>query len=126
MSSALISMVIVPALTRTETILRAWIGPKAIFRPTTMMTPLLLARRCTVTGEVAGMGGGPACRAPRGPLHKRDDRWCPVSSEESTVPIRGKTVDNGVALLEGRVACSRQKTSGIGVITMSSTRTVTR
>ena len=35
------------------------------FLPATMMTPVLLATRWTVTGSVKGRGGGPAGRAPR-------------------------------------------------------------
>ena len=38
----------------------AWMRPRAIFCPATMITPVLLARRCTVTGPVDGRGGGPA------------------------------------------------------------------
>ena len=44
------SIVSVVSLTCTVTIARAWMRPRATFCPTTMMTPLLLATRCTVTG----------------------------------------------------------------------------
>src|SRR6185503_399746 len=59
------SMVIVSAATWTVTICRAWIRPRAIFCPATMMTPVLLATLWTVTGSADGRGGGPAGRAPR-------------------------------------------------------------
>jgi hypothetical protein len=35
------------------------VGADASDCPTTVMTPLLEARRCTVTGSSAGRGGGP-------------------------------------------------------------------
>jgi hypothetical protein len=35
-----------------------WMRPRAIFCPTTMITPMLLARRCTGTGSGAGRMGG--------------------------------------------------------------------
>ena len=44
---------------------RAWMRPRAIFCPATMMTPVLLATRWAVTGSADGRGGGPAGRAPR-------------------------------------------------------------
>ena len=37
-----------------------WMRPRAIFYPTTMITPVLLARRWTRTGSAGGRGGGPA------------------------------------------------------------------
>ena len=55
----------VSAATWTVTTWRAWMRPRAIFWPATMMTPVLLARRWTVTGSAEGRGGGPAGRAPR-------------------------------------------------------------
>ena len=55
----------VSAATWTVTICRAWIRPRAIFCPATMITPVLLATRWAVTGSVEGRGGGPAGRAPR-------------------------------------------------------------
>jgi hypothetical protein len=57
--------VIVSAATWTVTVRPAWIRPRAIFCPATMMTPVLLARRWAVTGSVGGPGGDPAGRAPR-------------------------------------------------------------
>ena len=59
------SMVMVSSATWTVTICPAWIRPRAIFCPATMITPVLLARRWTVTGSAEGRGGGPAGRAPR-------------------------------------------------------------
>ena len=59
------SMVMVSSATWTVTVRPAWMRPRAIFCPTTMMTPVLLARRWTVTGSAEGRGGGPAGRAPR-------------------------------------------------------------
>src|ERR1700691_812838 len=56
------SMVIVSAATWTVTVCPAWMRPRAIFCPATMMTPVLLARRWAVTGSVDGPGrrpGGP-------------------------------------------------------------------
>ena len=64
-SSAPSSTVMACSATCTVTICPTWIPPRAIFWPTTMMMPALLARRCTVTGSVDGRGGGPAGRAPR-------------------------------------------------------------
>ena len=48
------SMVMVSAATWTVTICRAWMRPRATFCPATMITPVLLARRWTVTGSVGG------------------------------------------------------------------------
>src|SRR5262249_23084001 len=53
------SMVIVSAATWTVTICQAWMRPRAIFCPATMMMPVLLARRWAVTGSAEGRGGGP-------------------------------------------------------------------
>src|SRR5262249_54860084 len=57
------SMVMVCPATWTVTTRPAWMRPRAIFCPATMMTPVLLARRCTVTGSADGRGGGPAVPA---------------------------------------------------------------
>ena len=59
------SMVTVWSAAWTVTVCPAWMRPRAIFCPATMMTPVLLARRWAVTGSVDGRGGGPAGRAPR-------------------------------------------------------------
>ena len=48
--------------TWTVTICPAWMRPKALFCPI-MITPVLLARRWTVTGSDDGRGGGLAARA---------------------------------------------------------------
>jgi hypothetical protein len=64
-SSPARSMVMVSAATWTVTTCPAWIRPRAIFCPATMITPVLLARRWTVTGSVEGRGGGPAIRQAR-------------------------------------------------------------
>ena len=64
-SSLARSMVIVSAATWTVTMRRAWMRPRAIFCPATMITPVLLATRWAVTGSVEGRVGGPAGRAPR-------------------------------------------------------------
>jgi hypothetical protein len=45
------------AATWTVTIWSAWIRPRAIFCPATMMTPVLLATCWTVTGSADGRGG---------------------------------------------------------------------
>src|SRR5262249_51436010 len=58
MSSPPRSMVRVWSATWTVTICPAWMRPRAIFCPT-MITPVLLATRCTVTGSAVGRGGGP-------------------------------------------------------------------
>jgi hypothetical protein len=46
--------------TSTVTVWCLWMRPRAIFCPTTMITPVLLARRWTRTGSAEGRGGGPA------------------------------------------------------------------
>src|SRR5207253_1178368 len=51
------SMVMTSAATWTVTIWRAWMRPRAIFCPATMMTPVLLATLWAVTGLAEGRGG---------------------------------------------------------------------
>src|SRR5918911_2919295 len=58
-------MVRVCSVTWTVTTVWAWVRPRESFCLATRMTPLLEARRCTVTGSTEGRGGGPAGRAPR-------------------------------------------------------------
>lgn len=48
--------------------------PRAIFCPTTMIAPVLLARRWTRTGSADGRGGGPVGRTPRRPLTCPEDK----------------------------------------------------
>lgn len=46
------------------TVCPAWVRPRAIFWPQTMISPVAEARRCTRSGSNGGRGGGPAERAP--------------------------------------------------------------
>jgi hypothetical protein len=64
-SSPARSMVMVCSATWTVTTTPAWMRPRAIFCPATMMTPVLLARRWAVMGSAEGRGGGPAGLAPQ-------------------------------------------------------------
>jgi hypothetical protein len=59
------SMVRVSSATWIVTVWWAWIRPRAIFCPTTITIPVLLARRCTRTGSRLGRGTGPGGRCPR-------------------------------------------------------------
>src|SRR5512132_1779720 len=65
MSSPPRSMVMVCSATWAVTTRAAWMRPRAIFCPATMITPVLLATRWTVMGSVLGRGGGPAGLAPQ-------------------------------------------------------------
>jgi hypothetical protein len=73
--------------TSTVTVWCWW--PRAIFWPTTMITPVLLARRWTRAGSADGRGSGPAGRASR-----RSVTWAGVSGfqrvrSSSRVRVRG-------------------------------------
>jgi hypothetical protein len=67
---------------------------KALLCPTTVITPVLLARRWTVTGSDDGRGGGPAARALLG-------RWA-----VNVFPLGGTTrPDHRAAVLGPRRVC---------------------
>ena len=88
------STVIVCSATWTVILRWAWVRPRAIFCPTTMITPLLNARRCTVIASTGGRVGvrpggrravcglGPSsagwvgCAAARGCQDRRTSAWC--------------------------------------------------
>ena len=65
--------------TSTVTVWCLCIRPRAIFCPTTMITPVLLARCWTRIGSAHGRGGAPADRAPRRSLTCSGVAICHVS-----------------------------------------------
>ncbi len=65
--------------TRTVRVWCLWMRPRTMFCPTTMITPVLLARRWTRISSAHGHGGTPAGRAPRRSLTCSGVAICRVS-----------------------------------------------